>query len=148
MTGLWWCQRRRDAAERGSSVVGLVILTPIMAMLLFFVVAAGRLGVIESKLTSAARNAARAASQTQSVSTAQAVATTTAEATLDRLRTGCHDGPRVRVLELDLGPGGQVHIQVSCVVKLTDLTVPGMPGSRTVSADSVSVVDRFRSGGS
>lgn len=41
-----------------------------------------------------------------------------------------------------------MHIQVSCVVKLTDLTVPGMPGSRTVSADSVSVVDRFRSGGS
>lgn len=148
MTGLWWCQRRRDAAERGSSVVGLVILTPIMAMLLFFVVAAGRLGVIESKLTSAARNAARAASQTQSVSTAQAVATTTAEATLDRLRTGCHGGPRVRVLGLDLGPGGQVHIQVSCVVRLTDLTVPGMPGSRTVTADSVSVVDRFRSGGS
>lgn len=148
MTGLWWCQRRRDAAERGSSVVGLVILTPIMAMLLFFVVAAGRLGVIESKLTSAARNAARAASQTQSVSTAQAVATTTAEATLDHLRTGCHGGPTVRVLELDLGPGGQVHIQVSCVVKLTDLTVPGMPGSRTVSADSVSAVDRFRSGGS
>ena len=148
MTGLWWYRRRDEPAERGSSVVGLVILTPMMAMLLFFVVAAGRLGVIESKLTSAARNAARAASQTQSVSTAQAAATTTVEATLDHLKTGCLSGPQVRFLELDLRPGGQVHIQVSCLVRLSDLTVPGMPGSRIVSADSVSVVDRFRSGGS
>ena len=107
MTDLWWCRRRGEDAERGSSAVGLVILTPMMAMLLFFVVAAGRLGVIESKLTSAARSAARAASQTQSVSTAQAAATTTAEATLDHLRTGCHGGPQVRVLELDLRPGGR-----------------------------------------
>ena len=127
-------------------MVGLVILTPMMATLLFFVVAAGRLGVIESKLTSAARSAARAASQTQSVSAAQAAAATTAEATLGHLRTCCHGGPQVRVLELDLRPGGQVHIKVSCVVRLSDLTVPGMPGSRIVSADSVSVVDRFRSG--
>lgn len=148
MTDLWWCRRRNEAAERGSSVVGLVILTPMMAMLLFFVVAAGRLGVIESKLTSAARSAARAASQTQTVSTAQAAATTTAEANLDYSKMGCHSGPQVRVLELDLRPGGQVHIQVSCVVRLSDLTVPGMPGSRIVSADSVSVVDRFRSGDS
>lgn len=147
-TNLWWRQRRDETAERGSSVMGLVILTPMMATLLFFVVAAGRLGVIESKLASAARGAARAASQTQSVSTAQAVASATAEANLDHLRTSCLGGPQVRVLELDLRPGGRVHIQISCVVRLSDLAVPGMPGSRAVSADSISVVDRFRSGNS
>ena len=127
-------------------MVGLVILTPIMATLLFFVVAAGRLGVIESKLTSAARSAARAASQTQSTSTAQAAASTTAETTLGHLKTSCHGGPQVRVLELDLRPGGRVHLQVMCEVRLSDLAVPGLPGSRMVSADSISVVDRFRSG--
>lgn len=149
MTSEFWRRGRRDeTGERGSSVVGLVILTPMMATLLFFVVAAGRLGVIESKLTSAARSAARAASQTQSVSTAQATASMTAEAALDHLETGCHGGPQVRVLELDLRPGGKVRIRISCVVSLSDLTVPGLPGSRTVSADSMSVVDRFRSGGS
>lgn len=126
--------------------MGLVILTPIMATLLFFVVAAGRLGVIESKLTSAARSAARAASQTQSTSTAQAAASTTAETTLGHLKTSCHGGPQVRVLELDLRPGGRVHLQVMCEVRLSDLAVPGLPGSRMVSADSISVVDRFRSG--
>lgn len=146
-TEFWRSRRCYRTAERGSSVVGLVILTPIMATLLLFVVAAGRLGVIESKLTSAARNAARAASQTQSVSTAQAAALTTAEATLGHLNTDCHGGPLVRVLELDLRPGGKVHLRVSCEVRLSDLAVPGMPGSRVVSADSTSVVDRFRSRG-
>ncbi len=147
-TQIRWRRRPKGIAERGSSVVGLVILTPIMATLLCFVVAAGRLGVIESKLTSAARSAARAASQTQSVSNAQAAASTTAKATLEHLNASCHGGPQVRVLELDLRPGGKVHLQVSCVVRLSDLAVPGLPGSRMVSAESISVVDRFRSGGS
>lgn len=147
-TRLWPFRRRKKAAERGSSVVGLVILTPVMATLLLFVVAAGRLGVIESKMTSAARSAARAATQTQSAAAAQAAAATTAAATLDRLNTGCYGGPKVSVLELDLRPGGKVHLQVSCVVRLSDLAVPGLPSSRVVSADAISVVDRFRSGGS
>lgn len=147
-TRFWRLWQRKGAAERGSSVVGLVILTPMMATLLFFVVAAGRLGVIESKLTSTARSAARAATQSQSVSAAQAAASTTAAATLDHLNTSCHGGPKVSVLELDLRPGGKVHLQVSCVVMLSDLAVPGLPGSRVVSADAISVVDWFRSGGS
>ncbi len=144
----WWQRQQSGNAERGTSVVGLVILTPVMATLLFFVVAAGRLGVIESKLTSAARSAARAASLAQSVSTAQTAASTTAESTLEHLKTSCHGGPQVRFLELDLRPGGRVHLQVSCEVRLSDLTVPGLAGSRMVSAGSISVVDRFRSGGS
>lgn len=127
-------------------MVGLVVLTPAMAMLLFFVVAAGRVGVIESKLTTAASNAARAATQFQSVSAAQVAATTTAAATLNQLKMSCHGGPQVRVRQMDLRPGGKVDVQVSCAVSLSDLTLPGIPGSRTVSADFASVVDQYRSG--
>ena len=83
-------------------MVGLTILTPLMAMLLLFVVAAGRVGVVESKLTTAARNAARAATQSQSPSTAQMAAVTTAESTLNQLDIGCHRGPQVRVREMNL----------------------------------------------
>lgn len=134
------------ASERGSSVVGLVVLTPVMALFFFFVVAAGRVGVIESKLTTAARNAARASSQDRSVTTALAAATTITETSLGQLEVSCQGGPRVHVLEMDLRPGGKVHIQVSCTVRLSDLTMLGIPGSRVVSADSASVVDRHRSG--
>lgn len=134
------------ASERGSSVVGLVMLTPVMALLIFFVVAAGRMGVIESKLTTVARSAARAASQYRSVATARAAATTISETSLGQLGVDCHGGPRVRVLEMDLQPGGVVRIQVSCTMRLSDLTVLSIPGSRIVSADSASVVDRHQSG--
>ena len=142
-----WCHRQLDKApERGSSVVGLVVLTPVMAMLLFFVIAAGRVGVVESKLITAARNAARAATQSQSVSSAQTAATAVADATLNQLKVSCRGGPQIRFREIDLRPGGTVDVQISCAVRLSDLTVPGMPGSRTVSADIASVVDRYRSG--
>ena len=132
--------------DQGSSVIGLAVLTPVMAMLVFFVVAAGRVGVVESKLTTAARNAARAATQSQSPSSAQMAATTTAASTLNQLKLGCRGGPQVRVREMDLRPGGKVHVQVSCTVRLSDLTLLDIPGRRTVTADFTSVVDRYRSG--
>lgn len=127
-------------------MIGLTVLTPVVAMLLFFVVAAGRIGVVESKLTTAARNAARAATQSQSPPAARAAATTTAVSTLSQLKTSCHRGPQVRVREVDLRPGGKIHVQISCEVKLSDLTLLDIPGSHTVTADFASVVDRYRSG--
>lgn len=136
-----------DATERGSSVVELAILTPVMAMLLFFVVAAGRVGTIESRLTTAASGAARAATQHQSTSAAQAAATTTAEASLRQLDVSCRGGPRVSFQEVDLKPGGRVKVRVSCAVRLSDLTLLGIPGNLEVSAASASVVDRYRSEG-
>ncbi|MYH72366.1 MAG: TadE family protein [Acidimicrobiia bacterium] len=141
----WWHRPTNGATERGSSVIGLVVLTPVVVLLLFFVVAAGRVGVIESKLTTAARSAARAAAQYRSVTAARAAAITITETSLGQLEESCQGGPQVRVLEMNLRPGGKVQIQVSCVVRLSDMTMFGVPGNRTVSADSESVVDRHRS---
>ena len=127
-------------------MVGLVVLTPVMALLLIFVVVAGRVGVIESKLTTAARSAARAAAQYRSVAAARAAATTITDTSLGELEQDCQGGPQVHVLQMDLRPGGRVQIRVSCALRLSDLTMLGIPGSRTMSADSASVVDRHRSG--
>ena len=149
MTGESWRYRRAvGASDRGSSVVGLAVLTPVMAMLLFFVVAAGRVGVVQSKMTTAASGAARVASQFRSTSAAQAAAVSTAEATLGQENVGCQGGPRVYFREVDLSPGGLVRVQITCAVRLSDLTVPGLPGDITVSADFASPVDRYRGGGS
>lgn len=141
-----WPRPAHGAGERGSSVIGLVVLTPVMALLFFFVVAAGRVGVVESKLTAAARGAARAASQARSTDAARAAATAIAETSLGHLEVECQGGPQVRVLKMDLRPGGRVQIQVSCTVRLSDLTITGVPGSRIMTAESASVVDRHRSG--
>lgn len=134
-----------DAQDRGSSVVGLAVLAPVMLSLLFFVVAAGRVGVIEGKLTTAASSAARAASQHQSVFAARAAAISIVEATLSDSGTSCRGGPKVFFPEVDLKPGGRVQVRVSCSVDLSDLTTLGIPGSLELSEDSASVVDDYRS---
>ena len=146
MTG--GCQRRprpERPSERGSSVIELTVLTPVVVVLLFFVVAAGRVGVIESKLSTAARSAARAATQYGWASAAEAAAVAAAETVLAQSTVNCGGGPRVNLLEIDLRPGGSVQIRVSCSVRLSDLTLIALPGHRLVSAQAVSVVDRYRS---
>jgi hypothetical protein len=44
-----------------------------------------------------------------------------------------------------VGQPGQVTATVTCTVRLSDLTaVPGMPGSRTLTATFVSALDPYR----
>ncbi len=126
-------------------MVGLAVFAPVMLTLFFFVVAAGRVGVIEGRLTAAANGAARAATQHQSALAAQAAAISIAEATLSNSKTNCTGGPKVFFPEVDLKPGGRVQVRVSCSVGLSDLTTLGIPGSLELSADSASVVDHYRS---
>ncbi len=136
-----------DARDRGSSVVGLAVFAPVMLTLFFFVVAAGRVGVTEGRLATAASGAARAATQHQSIVAAQAAAISIVEATLSNSATSCMGGPKVSFKEVNLKPGGRVQVRVSCSVGLSDLTTLGIPGSLELSADSASVVDYYRSEG-
>jgi hypothetical protein len=43
-----------------------------------------------------------------------------------------------------LGRPATVSVQVSCRVRLADLTLPGLPGSRLVSDRAVSPLDPYR----
>jgi hypothetical protein len=43
-----------------------------------------------------------------------------------------------------VGQVGQVGATVTCVVPLSDLGVPVLPGARTLTAQSTSVLDRYR----
>ena len=40
--------------------------------------------------------------------------------------------------------GGEITITVTCAVSLADVTLPGIPGSRTIGSTSTEVIDRFR----
>jgi hypothetical protein len=46
---------------------------------------------------------------------------------------------------VQVGRDAHVGVQVSCTVPLGEQAVPGLPGSRTLSAHAVSPLDRFRS---
>ena len=43
--------------------------------------------------------------------------------------------------------GGTVSVSVTCVTSLADVSVPGVPGSKTLTATAVAHIDEFRTVG-
>ena len=91
------------------------------------------------------RRGARAASLRQQPSSARADAVAAVHASLAGHATTC-PRPAVTVDTAGLRPGGQVAVQVTCRARLSDLALLGVPGTKTFSARSVEVVDRWRGG--
>jgi Flp pilus assembly protein TadG len=133
--------------ESGMAAVELVLLTPLALVILAFLVTAGRLSTVTADVAAASRDAARAASMSQTYDQAAVAAERTAAASLAQQDVTCSD------LAVTLGDpstfvaGGTVAVTVTCAVSLADVALPGAPGARPVTHTSVEVIDRFRSVG-
>jgi len=134
-------QRRRS--EDGSATTELVLLTPVLVLMLLFVVALGRLASARSDVDAAARDAARAASDARSVSTARRDGESAARASLREGGVTCRT-LNVAIDSNDFRADGTVTAHVSCRVALGDLTQLGLPGQRTISSTFTAPVDRYR----
>src|SRR6266702_7009167 len=140
--------RRPMAADDGNAPLELLILAPVILALIGLVIAAGRTSVAQGSVDAAARDAARQASVSLTPSAARQAALSTAYAALRA--DGLHCRP---VVALDLAQGfnappgqpAQVSAAVSCTVPLSDLLVPGVPGSRRLTARFTSPLDPYRS---
>lgn len=130
--------------EAGSATAELVILTPLLILLLLFVVALGRLAGARIEVDGAAAQAARAASITRSPAAARAMAEQIAASALSSEHVTCGH-LTVSVDTADFTPGGSVAVTVSWVVRLSDLTGLHLPGAETVSNRFVSPIDTYRS---
>ena len=137
-------QRRRPApADAGAAAVETVLVVPVLVVLLLFVVFVGRIGTVQQDVYAAARDASRAASVRDSPAAAAVDARATADATLAGRGLAC--APlAVEVDAARFAPGGAVAVDVTCVVSLADVSRLGVPGSKTVTARSVSVIDTHR----
>lgn len=135
--------RRRGRGESGSASVELVLLTPVLLVLLLFVVAGGRLVSTRGQVDAAARDAARAGTLARSPGDARRDALAAAKTRLDTGRAGC----RTLTVDVDTSAfreGGRVATTVTCAVDLGDLTLLGIPGTRMVRAVAVEPVDTFK----
>lgn len=129
--------------ERGSAPVEMVLLTPVLLVLLLFVVAVGRIADARGQVEAAARDAARAGTLARSPARAQTEAIAAVEARLDQGGAAC----RHLATTIDasrFAAGGAVTASVTCTVDLGDLTLLRIPGSRAVTATATEPVDRFR----
>lgn len=132
---------RRD--ERGSAAAELTLLTPLLIVLLLFVVFCGRLADTKLRINDVAHQAARAATLARTSSQATANAQTTADAALASAGITCQS-LSVSTDTQGLRPGSTVTVTVSCSVGLGDLTSLGVPGSRTFESSFSSPVDVWR----
>jgi Flp pilus assembly protein TadG len=139
-------ERRREFSRRwhdgGSMTVELVVLTPMVVVFLLFTLAMGRDVVARDQVASGARAAAEAASVAPSLDQAQSAAVAAASPILRSVRS-CRE-PSIVVTAGAFAPGAEVRAVVSCQVDFSDLLVPGMPGSTTVSATETAVIDPYR----
>jgi hypothetical protein len=124
--------------------VELVLLTPVFIVLLFFVVAAGRLAVSRNEVDGAARDAAREASTWRSAVDANSHGVQQGLSDLESGHLSCRN-PEVSIDTSELRPGGEIVAAVRCTVELTDVSGVRIGPSRTLQARAVAVVDTFRS---
>ena len=137
----WRGELGRD--ESGSVTAELVLLTPLLILMLLFVVALGRLSGARLEVDGAAAQAARAASIARDPATATATATQTATAALGSDHVTCGQ-LTVSTDTAQFAPGGSVAVTVTCHVALSDLTGLRLPASESVTSRATAVVDTFR----
>ena len=129
--------------ERGAAAVELALLTPVLVVVMVFVVGLGRLVTARGDVEAAARDGARAASLVRDPRAAEAAA----RAGASRSLTG--HGARCRALEVVAHTGGwtssrTVAVEVSCTVELSDVALLGLPGTKQLRARFVVPLDAYR----
>lgn len=138
---------RTRASERGSATIELAVLAPALLALLGLVIVAGRVTAAGSAVEQAAAAATREASLARDAQAAQARAGQAVRASLAGQGIDCttlDSSIDVRRFAVPVGSPASVTVRVSCAVPLADVAVPGMPGSRVLTASMTSPIDRFR----
>lgn len=139
-------KRHRSVRDTGSVALEAAVLTPALLAVGLLIVAAGRIAVAHTRVESAAASAARAASLARSLPTGIDAARSEAATSL----AGDHITCATTAVQVHgnytapLGTPTSVTVKVSCTASLSDLALPGLPGSRTVTAAATSPLDSWR----
>lgn len=142
-------QRRDDQwrDERGSAAVEAVVGVPAFILFVGLIIFGGRTAMTHGAVESAAADAARSASIARDAAEASSDAKTAAEASLANQHIHCLT---VTVdiddsaFSLPVGTPGSVTATVECLLDLSDLSVPAVPGSRLIKATVSSPLDTWR----
>jgi hypothetical protein len=132
--------------ERGSLTVELVVLTPVLMVVVLASLVFGRIVEAHQQVVEAARAGAEAAAVLPTVGTARWVGSINSMINLvGRTHTCAHAD--ISIDTSHFVPGGYVTASVTCLVLLSDIGFPGLPGSTTVSASATAPIDPYRSVG-
>lgn len=137
----------RPHDERGSAAIEAAVGVPAFALFVGLIIFGGRTATTHQAVESAAADGARTASITRTTTDARSEAATAARASLEAQGIDCLS-ITVTVdtsdFTLPVGTPGNVDVTVACALNLADLAVPGVPGSRTITASVSSPLDTWR----
>lgn len=141
-------KHQRANPEQGDQAVSLILIAPVIMLILGSFIGLGRIALADMEVQTAANAAARAATLSQTQHAAQSSAHATATATLAQRGIRCTNlkiNTSTNALNNASNPLATVNTTISCTVNLSDVSVPGLPGTRTITASGKSPVDIHRS---
>ncbi|WP_028707531.1 TadE/TadG family type IV pilus assembly protein [Propionicicella superfundia] len=137
----------RTRNERGSASVEAVIGVPAFLLLVGLLVLGGRQAIAQQAVQAAASDAARAASIARTATAARTDATTAARHSLANQDLDCATTSvtvDTAAFATEVGTPGQVRATVSCDLRLDDIGLPGVSGTKTITATMSSPLDTYR----
>ncbi|KOV48759.1 membrane protein [Streptomyces sp. H036] len=127
-----------------------IILFPVILMTLLLVIALGRIGSANNAVDTAARNAARAASLERNGNTASSAGSQMARSVLGQQGLEC-TSTSISIstggFSAQIGEPASTTATVTCTVRLSDVGLPGLPGSKTLTSSFTSSIDSYRQRG-
>jgi Flp pilus assembly protein TadG len=138
-------RRRRD--ERGSASIEAVIGVPAFMLFVGLIIFGGRTATTHQALESAAADAARSASIERTAPAAQQAANQAAQSSLKNQQIHCLSidvAVDAGGFQAAIGQDAAVTVTITCRLDLSDVAVPGLPGSRILRATMSSPIDTWR----
>lgn len=143
----WGSRRTRERSERGSAPVEVVILVPMLVLFIGLIIGSGRFYLGQSAVRQAAAASARAAAISRDAGSAKQTGRAIGMSSLGSSALECSSrsvNVDTHAFAQQIGTPGRVTATVSCTVAFSDLSLPGMPGEKTLTATANEPLDRYR----
>jgi Flp pilus assembly protein TadG len=133
--------------DRGSAAFEAAIGVPAFLLFIALIIGAGRVAIARQAVEAAAAEGARSASIARTQSAADHDASASAAATLANQQLQCATTQVVVDtvgFAKPVGTSAAVSVTVTCVVNLSDVAIPGLPGTLPITETMTSPLDTYR----
>ena len=130
--------------ERGAMSVEYVIIVPMVFLVFSLIYAYGRVAQVGATIDSGTRDAARVATLARTYREASTRAVEVVREAIGSSSKQCLDTLTVDVAPRTFQPGDTITVTARCNYPLSDLGLPGAPGSLTVHSQFSSMLDPNR----
>ena len=140
--------RNSTEDQRGAAALELTLLVPALLLVLGLLVAGGRLWFARTTVNEAAQTAARAASLARSSTTAIAAGREAGSRSLATAGLRCRSASvsvSTAAFSVPVGTPSTVTSTILCVLDLSGVFLPGLPGSLQLTGHGSAALDTYRS---